>query len=674
MRSETDPSLFAILDSVSNGCCVIRESGEVVFWNHTLELWTGRNKAECVGANLFQIFPNLAQPRFRNRVLGVLQTGAPTFFSSALNPEFFPSRRPGGRARIQQTEVRRLPGSNFPPTDTGAGREAMGLITVSDVTDQHERGEKYRAARTQAVAEARLRGERETLYRLVVGLSSAAILICDRQGHILECNPTSCQLFDCEASEMGHRKLFELFAPHHGEALQTLLSPLSETEPAAPETSPEYECVRSNGETFPATLSLRFMEAGGRPQCIAYISDLTERKRTEEAMLWARKQESLSMLAGGIAHDFNNLLGGVLANLDLYEAKHEVSRTVRIGLDRVRGELTRAASLSQQMLAYSGKARFAMQPQSLVELLESCLPTLTPHLPSGIRLRCAFPDQLPCIEADAAQIHQMISYLINNAVEAISATAAPGIEAHGNIEISVKPQSLDTASVCQEFPGQGLSAGPFLELEIADSGCGIQPEHLSRIFDPFFTTKFAGCGLSLAVAQGILQAHRAGVSVASKPGLGTRFRIYFPIPPAPISTPQRPEHPQATPGPVQGRILVVDDEPVLRETVRDLLESLGHEVATAEDGREAVAYVEAHPKALALIIMDLTMPNMDGLEAFQHIRAIDPGLPIILSSGFTEHDVVQRLRDHGVSAFLPKPYRLSQLEAAISVFVRPAKT
>jgi len=637
---------FTILDYVSNGCCVIGEGGKIVFWNKTLELWTDLTQTELVDQNLFEVFPNLAQPRFRDRIMGVLETGAPTFFSSALNPEFFPSHRAGGRPRIQQSALNRLAlDSNTP----------LVLITVSDVTDQHERGEKYRMARAQVLEESRIRGEREAQFRLVVGLSSAAILICDTDGNIQDCNPAALRIFNTPELELIGTSLQRLFLPHHSNAIQQRLSAETSTgDPGA-----EFEGLRRNGTHFPAELTVRLLETNGKRQYVAYIYDLTNRKRAEEALHYAQKQESLGALAGGIAHDFNNLFGGVLGILDLVESKQNLEDPQRAQLERIRGEIVRAAELSRKMLAFSGKGRFSMTSLSINHLIQDYWAEMSQGIPRNIQLRSRLSEGLPAIEADPPQIRQLIQYLVTNSVEAITS--------EGTIDIITGVQDLDPETLRHACPGQPLSPGKHVTIEVVDTGCGINAENLSRIFDPFFSTKFAGRGLSLAVGQGILRGHRAGFAISSAVGIGTRFKLFFPAvtTTSTINPPSEPHHQVRV-----GKILVVDDEPVLRETVRELLEAMGHDVDTASDGQEAVELYQQRLGAYALVIMDLTMPRMDGLEAFHRIHALDPEAHIILSSGFSEHDAILRFHDMGISAFLPKPYRLTQLENAIAPFVK----
>jgi two-component system cell cycle sensor histidine kinase/response regulator CckA len=641
-------SPYQILDFVSNGCCILGEDGQIVFWNRTLELWTRLTIQDLAGLNLFEAFPSLAQPRFKDRILGVLQTGAPTFFSSTLNPEFFPCKRANGRPRIQQTALNRL---------VSAEGKHQVLITISDVTDQHERGEKYRSARAEAMEEARIRGESEALYRLVVGLSTAAILICDAQGHILDGNPTASQIFQASQVELTTLQLADLLASAHGEVIRELFS----TSGAPDLSNLEFMGLRRNGSSFPLDLTIKTFPSGEQQRFVAYIHDITERKRAEEALRYAQKQESLGALAGGIAHDFNNLFGGILGNLDLCEKHVDLDLGARLHMDRIRNGVLRAAELSQKMLAFSGTGRFSLTSLDLNHLLEEFAPELTPDLSKNALLRCRFAGNLPPIEADPSQIRLLVQYLVTNSAEALGSE-------EGTIDLLTGHQDLDVETLRLACPGQSLSPGRYVTLEVADTGCGISTENLPRIFDPFFSTKFAGRGLSLPVALGILRGHKAGFAISSAVGVGTRFKLFFPALPA---GPERKNHRKSTVQPVSGKILVVDDEPILRDTIQDQLEAMGYEVSTAVDGLDAVEHFRKNRDEIALVLMDLTMPRMDGHEAFRRIREIDPGARVILSSGFSEQEAVYRFQDEDISAFLAKPYRFSQLQAAVGAFVKP---
>ena len=650
MTPQPAPSPFQILDFVSSGCCIIGTGGQIQFWNQALEVWTRQTSASLIGQNLFEAFPQLAQARFQGRILEVLETGAPTVFSSALNPQFFPCVRPDGRPRIQQTALSRLPMAASGP---------LVLITVNDVTDQFERGEKYRSARAQALEEARIRGESEEQYRLIVGLTSSAILIGSTDGRIQDCNAAASRTFHYPKEEIIRLAISDLFPPKHAEMIRKVLA----EELATGDHGLAVEARRKNGAAFPAEIIAKFFTAGGQRRLVAYIHDNTDRQRAEEALRYAHKQESLGVLAGGIAHDFNNLFCSVLGNLELASGLAGGKSPVSLYLERIRNEILRASELSQKMLALSGKGRFSLKKLDLNKVLEDLKPKLVAGLSQKADLIFRFAEGLPPIEGDAGQLQQVIQYLLANASEALD-------DKEGSIDLVTSIQDLEADTIRRAFVGQPLAPGRYVTVEVADTGCGIPPENLLRIFDPFFSTKFAGRGLSLAVAQGILRGHKAGFAISSAVGMGTRFKIFFPVVPVATAPPRSVK--QET-GAISGLVLLVDDEPVLLEATAEMLEAAGYRVATAKDGLEAVEYYKEHQAEIALVLMDLTMPRMDGKAAFHAIRALNPAAWVVLSSGFSEHDAIHKFHSEGLGGFLPKPYRRAQLEEIVGRFVKPKK-
>lgn len=648
MPSQEIPNPFQILDFVPNGCCIIGAQGTIHHWNRVLESWTHRSAEELIGVNLFDAFPELAEPRFKDRILGALENGAPTIFSSSLNPQFFPCHRTDGRPRIQQTTLNRLPASEL---------GTRVLITVSDVTDQFERGEKYRAARAQAMEEIKVRGENEEQYRLIIGLTSSAILMGNVHQRILDCNASAGRIFLYSKEEILRCTLPDFFPYKHAELLRRILAEDVDTG----DQGLEIEGRRKNGTFFPAEITAKFFTARGERRFVAYIHDISDRRRAEEALNYARKQESLGSLAGGIAHDFNNLFCGILANLDLARNLVLPDSPISGHLERIHNEIIRASDLSGKMLAFSGKGRLTLSPIDLNRLLDELEPQLVLDLTTQATLSFRFTEGLPKIEGDPLQLQQVVQYLVSNASEALG-------DGEGTIDITTAIQDLSMEDIRQSFPGQVLMPGLHVTLEVADTGCGISPENLSRIFDPFYSTKFTGRGLSLAVAQGILRGHKAGVTISSTPGTGTRFKLFLPIMPNafPVSVESMEIAPMR-----RGSILFVDDEPILREAASQMLSMIGYTVITAEDGLDAVSHYKAHRNEIALVIMDLTMPRLDGKAAMQAIMALNPNAMVILSSGYSEHDAIQQFQGESIAGFLPKPYRLAQLEGLVERFLKP---
>jgi len=381
-----------------------------------------------------------------------------------------------------------------------------------------------------------------------------------------------------------------------------------------------------------------------------------EKRQMEQQMLQVQKLESLGVLAGGIAHDFNNLLMSILGNADLAMDGLPAQSPTRDSLTDIVRASRRAADLCRQMLAYSGKGRFAVEPLSLNDLIEEMAHLLVVSISKNVALQCRFASDLPMVEGDATQLRQIVMNLITNASEAVG----PGA---GSVTLSTGVEPCTAESFADTVTHERLPEGPYAYIEVSDTGCGMPPETLARIFDPFFTTKFTGRGLGLAAVLGIVRGHRGAIRVRTEPGKGTTFRVLFPVragaqpAPAAIAAPPPPE-----PAPAgSGTILIVDDEPGVRHVAGRMLASAGFEVLAAASGAEAIEILRADPARITCVLLDLTMPKMDGDETLGHLRAIRGDLPVVLSSGYNEQELLQRFAGRNLAGVIQKPYVRSQL-------------
>ncbi|HNX95140.1 MAG TPA: response regulator [Holophaga sp.] len=397
------------------------------------------------------------------------------------------------------------------------------------------------------------------------------------------------------------------------------------------------------------------------------FEDITERRKSEEALRQGQKLESLGVLAGGIAHDFNNLLTAILGNLQLAGLELDPAHPAVSSLESAELAATKAADLTRQMLAYSGKGRFVVKPQNLNQVVQEMTKLMRVSIHKKVELAFELAPEPPLIEADGAQLQQVILNLVTNSSDAIG-------DHVGVLTVRTGSRELDAPTLARDFPAQNLKPGRYALLEVSDTGCGMPPEIRERIFDPFFTTKTTGRGLGLSAMLGILKGHRAGIAIDTSTdpvAHGTTFHILFPAltNPAPLAPPPAPE-PQAR---YQGHMLIVDDEEAIITALTRILRTLGFTVESARDGREAIEHLQADTP-FELVIMDLSMPRMGGREAFHAIRAMRPELPIILSSGYDEQQVVEELTRQGLAGFLPKPYRLQELRQIIAAALSKSKS
>ena len=434
----------------------------------------------------------------------------------------------------------------------------------------------------------------------------------------------------------------------------------------------EYRLIRPNGEVRYVRERCTFgKDDQGRPSWIeGVVLDVTEQKRAEEERLklerhlqQTQRLESLGLLAGGIAHDFNNILMAIIGNAEI--ARQELPRGSAVGglIEKIEQSSWRAADLSQQMLAYAGRGRFVSALLDLNKILSEMLPVIRAAIPNSVKYQFEGMANLPAIKGDAAQLRQIVVSLITNAAEAMrdkdgAIRVATGLM-HG--DRAFLDDVLDTVRASQEEP---LPVGAYVFLEVVDNGCGMDPEVQKKMFDPFFTTKFTGRGLGLAAVLGMVRGHRGTIKVRSAPGQGCHVRILFPV--APVSGEAEPAPSVSAPADAAARprptILLVDDEEAVRVVCRRLLEHLGCDVLLAADGPAALELCRRHTDKIDGVLLDLTMPRLNGDQVFLRLREMKPDLKVILYSGYNEQEASQRFAALGINGFLQKPFNLASLK------------
>lgn len=392
----------------------------------------------------------------------------------------------------------------------------------------------------------------------------------------------------------------------------------------------------------------------GRAEVQVILRDITVDKQQEEAERQAQKLESLGILAGGIAHDFNNLLTGILGQASLAKQKLTRSLPAADNIDKVILSAERAADLTRQLLAYAGKGKFQITHLDLNGLIRDTTSLMQVALPSQAQLHLALDEQLPFIEADRGQLQQIVMNLFINGVEALG-------EKGGAIHIATHYQQITPADIDQSYIIGAVTPGPYVVLQITDSGIGMEPSVLSRIFDPFFSTKPKGHGLGLAATFGIIRTHQGALQVQSQPGHGTTFTIFLPaLPPQSVDV----DATIAAPFPQQEArplVLVIDDEETLREVVQDVLTEEQFHVVTAASGPEGIEQFRRLQNQVGVVLLDMKMPGMNGKQTYQVLRQIEPAVKVVFTSGYSETEVNTQL-DNGLAVpFLAKPYTAESL-------------
>lgn len=365
----------------------------------------------------------------------------------------------------------------------------------------------------------------------------------------------------------------------------------------------------------------------------------------------AQRLESLAVLAGGIAHDFNNLLVGILGNAGLALMTLPGESPARDIVKAIEVASLRAADLTKQMLAYSGKGRFVVKAFDLSVLVAEMSHLLEVAISKKNVLRLELSEPGPVIEADATQVRQIVMNLITNASEAIGKRS-------GVISIITGSVEADETYLQTMAYGDDAAPGIYAFIEVSDTGSGMPPEVIARMFDPFFSTKNEGHGLGLAAMLGIVQGHQGAVRVYSEVGKGTTIKVLFPLGDSPLTSTPEIQLPVAK---QRGYVLVVDDDEDVRAVSKRALQMVGYDVLTAVDGREGVEVFRARRDDIQAVLLDMTMPRMDGKEAFRRMIEISPDVRVILMSGYNEQDATSSFVGRGIAGFLQKPFRPQEL-------------
>jgi PAS domain S-box-containing protein len=393
--------------------------------------------------------------------------------------------------------------------------------------------------------------------------------------------------------------------------------------------------------------------------------DITEIKALEEQLRQAAKLESLGVLAGGIAHDFNNLLVGILGNASLMKTTVPATSPAQPMLDDVINAGERAAVLTRQLLAYSGKGKFVIQLVDISELVRDMTKLVQASVPKTLTLRLRLAPDLPPVVGDIAQLQQLVMNLVINADEAIGNN--PGL-----VTITTgEQQMVDREPRGSTVGGDRVAPGRYVFFEVEDNGAGMDEATIGKIFDPFFTTKLMGRGLGLSAALGIVRGHEGFMQVASSPGLGTTFRVLFPASQDRIVPPPVREMKEDLTG--SGVILLVDDEEVVRRTAAAMLARLGYTILEAANGQEAIEVFQGNLSRIMLVILDLSMPVMGGEESLKRLKSIKPDVPVVLSSGYSETEAARRFRSTGAASFLQKPYTAQHLAELVKAALNGAR-
>lgn len=499
-----------------------------------------------------------------------------------------------------------------------------------------------------------------------------ALITIDHEGRIVEWNPAAERIFGYSSQEAIGRELAELVIPLQSRDAHRrgMIRFNSSGEGPVLRKLIELTALRADGTEFPAEIYITPIRTES-PLFSGFLRDITERKQAEEErlkleaqILHGQKLESLGVLAGGIAHDFNNLLTVMLGNASLALTQLPDDSPARSMLGEVQHAAERAADLTKQMLAYSGKGKFEIQPLRLDALVHEMAKLLKTVVSKKAMINLDL--EAARIEGDPTQIRQVLMNLIINASDALESNI-------GSIHVRTGTLDARAEDLLSRYLPEVLPAGTYSWIEVEDTGKGMSEETQSRIFDPFFTTKFTGRGLGLAAVLGIVRAHRGTIKVMSSLGQGTVFKLLFPTTAA---EPERPPEgePVALARRGKGTILIIDDEQIINTFVGRALENAGYHTLAVNDGQDGLMELGQHINEIVAILLDLTMPRMDGLEVLRELRNLAPDIPVLVMSGYSEQEVSVRCEGTGARGFIQKPFTARSLVASVSGILANSST
>jgi PAS domain S-box-containing protein len=467
--------------------------------------------------------------------------------------------------------------------------------------------------------------------------------------------PALCTLLGRTEVSLLDTRLQDVIHPDDLEADQAQYQRLVRGEIRA--VSLESRLLRDDGAPIWACLEASLVrDAEGKPKHLSlYVTDISEKKQTEEMLRTSQKMESLGALAGGLGHDLNNLLTAILCNVNIAQLEVDHDSPAGLALGDTEVVVRRAADLTRQMLSYAGKRRVVKRQVDLNQVVREMMRILSSSFLAKTNVELDLAPDLPAVNGDAAQVHQVLLNLVINAAQAIGDDV-------GAIRVRTRACTLSDEDVVARFAGQQIAPGEHVMIEVTDTGCGMSPEILEQIFDPFFTTKPNGRGLGLAVLRGILREHRAGLEVSSTPGSGTTFRISFPASQARVA--RAAVRGDADWPTARGTVLVADDEVVIRSAVAQMLRALGFDVVEATDSQDALVQLMKRTD-VSLVLLDLSMPRLKAEDALLVIRERWPALRVVVTTSGHESDVVDRVAKASGVAVLQKPFSLLDLKRAV---------
>ncbi|MDB4991532.1 MAG: sensor histidine kinase response regulator [Myxococcaceae bacterium] len=522
--------------------------------------------------------------------------------------------------------------------------------------------ERVRALESE-LAGAREVEESERRFRRIVETTAEGVWLVDVVNVTTFVNPAMAQMLGLLPEQMLGRPMFD-FMPQesHGDANQNV-----ERRMHGIREVHEFPLRHVDGREVWTimTTSPVYDDAGNYQGALAMVTDATKKREAERErdelsarMVESQKVESLGVLAGGIAHDFNNLLAAIMGHVEIASQEPTLTARSHTALAHALAASQRAAGLTRQLLDYAGRSEVALKPIRLARQAVELVELLRASIPKRVSLEFVTSDPELAIMADPDRLQQATMNLVINAAESYGAQA-------GQVIVQVAREEVGPHGLSWLRSPDRVAPGPYVFLEVRDYGLGMSESTLRRVFEPFFTTKTSGRGLGLAATLGIVRAHGGHVTVRSKQGHGTTFRAYFPLCRENEAQVTEPTASLPTTTLRARTLLVVDDEPMVREFAQRLLETEGYQVLEAGSGGEALALLREHSQQIDGVLLDLSMPGMDGDALLSELRSFAPNLPVIVHSGHSIESTSERLLQWNIAGVLQKPYRAARLSEMV---------
>ncbi len=498
--------------------------------------------------------------------------------------------------------------------------------------------------------------------RLFFDSVNDAILVHDAETYtILDANRRACEMLGNSHEEMIGLTIEHLHAdsaPYTGAEAIKWLSKAKSGEPL----NFEWLAKHRSGRRFWVEVSLSFVRAGSKSRIMVVMHDLTERKRSEEILRQSEKLTAIGQLAGGVAHDFNNQLGAILGYADLlnHELHGEQAQHLPAAarsdwteyVQRIVLAAQRSADLTRNLLAFSRKGQNECTSVDLAMVVEETIVMLGRSIDKRITIEREITSESTMVRGDASQFQ--------NAILNLGLNARDAMPDGGTLCISLSRTRLQENSLSEL--SYVVPTGDYLLVSVQDTGCGMSKEVQAHIFEPFYTTKplGKGTGLGLAAVYGTMRQYDGAITVESEPGKGSTFRLYIPAIDAEIPA-EEPESPLRVSGHGGRRVFIVEDEILLRDLAATILKDAGYDVLSAMNGTEAMEIFGKEWQSIDVVLLDVVMPGISGLQLFQAMKGIDPQVAVIVTSGYSFDDDIQTLFQEGAQAFLKKPYYLNEL-------------